>query len=49
MYQSNFREMSGAYPRVLLSQRSLIQMEEEYIAQLVAAHRAQVEIETLLP
>jgi cobalt-zinc-cadmium efflux system outer membrane protein len=48
MYQGNFREMAASYPKVLLAQRSLVQMEEEYVAQLLAAWRAQVEIESLL-
>lgn len=48
MYQGNFRQMAAAYPKVLLAQRSLIQMEEEYIAQLTAAWQARVEIDSLL-
>jgi cobalt-zinc-cadmium efflux system outer membrane protein len=48
MYQGNFRQMAAAYPKVLLAQRSLMQMEEEYIAQLVAAWRARVEMDSLL-
>jgi cobalt-zinc-cadmium efflux system outer membrane protein len=48
MYQGNFRQMAAAYPKVLLAQRNLIQMEEEYIAQLVAAWQARVEIDSLL-
>jgi hypothetical protein len=48
MYQGNFRQMAAAYPKVLLAQRNLIQMEEEYIAQLVAAWKAWVEIDNLL-
>ncbi len=48
MYRGNFRQMAAAYPKVLLAQRSLIQMEEEYIAQLTAAWQARVEIDSLL-
>ncbi len=48
MYQGNFRQMAAAYPKVLLAQRSLIQMEQEYIAQLVAAWQARLEIDSLL-
>ena len=48
MYQGNFRQMAASYPKVLLAQRNLIQMEEEYIAQLVAAREARVEIDSLL-
>lgn len=48
MYTGNFRQMSAAYPLVLNAQRSLIQLQDDYIAQLVAAWRAAVEIEGLL-
>ena len=48
MYQGNFRQMAAAYPKVLFAQRSLIQMEEEYIAQLTAAWQARMEIDSLL-
>ena len=47
MFQASFRQMAAAYPNVLSSQRTLIQMEEEYIEQLVTAWRAKVEIEAL--
>ena len=46
--QGNFRQMAAAYPKVLLAQRSLIQTEEEYVAQLTAAWQARVEIDSLL-
>ena len=48
MYQGNFRQMAAAYPKVLMAQRNLIQMEEEYIYQLVTAWRAQIEMDSLL-
>lgn len=48
MYQGNFRQMAASYPKVLMAQRTLIQMEEEYVAQLLAAWRAQIEMDSLL-
>ncbi len=48
MYQENFREMAAAYPKVLGAQRTLIQLEEEYLMQLQAAWRAEVDMEALL-
>ena len=48
MYTGNFRQMAVAYPQVLASQRSLIQLENDYVAQLVAAWRAFIEIDALL-
>ena len=48
LYTGNFRQMAVAYPRVLAAQRSLIQLEDEYVAQLISAWRAAVEIDGLL-
>ena len=48
MYTGNFRNMAVAYPLVLSTQRSLIQLEEDYIGQLMTAWRAAAEIEGLL-
>ena len=48
MYTSNFRNMAVAYPQVLAAQRSLIQLEDDYVAQLITAWQASVEIDGLL-
>jgi cobalt-zinc-cadmium efflux system outer membrane protein len=48
MYLSNFGNMTAAYAQVLLTQRNLIQLREEYVAALVSAWRSAVEIEGLL-
>ena len=48
MYASNFRNMAVAYPQVLAAQRSLIQLEDDYIAQLITAWLAATEIDGLL-
>lgn len=48
LYQSNFRQMAAAYPQVLIAQRNLFQIQEEYIAALVAVWQRAVEIQGLL-
>jgi cobalt-zinc-cadmium efflux system outer membrane protein len=37
LYQKNYRKMAGAYPQVLISQRTLFQLEVEYIQALDSA------------
>ena len=34
MYQTNYRSMAGAYPQVLISQRTLFQLQAEYVQAL---------------
>jgi cobalt-zinc-cadmium efflux system outer membrane protein len=34
LYQANYQKMSGAYPQVLISQRTLFQLEVEYVQAL---------------
>jgi cobalt-zinc-cadmium efflux system outer membrane protein len=48
MYLSNFGNMAAPYAQVLLTQRNLFQLEEEYVAALMAGWRSAVEIEGLL-
>jgi len=48
MYTGNFRQMAVAYPQVLAAQRTFIQLEDDYVAQLTAAWRAALEIDGLL-
>jgi len=48
LYQTSFRQMAAAYPQVLIAQRSLFQLREEYIAALVGAWRSAVEIQGFL-
>ena len=48
MYSSNFGNMTATYAQVLMTQRNLIQMREEYVSALVNAWRSAVEIEGLL-
>jgi outer membrane protein, heavy metal efflux system len=48
LYLSNFGQMNAAYTQVLLTQRNLIQMQEEYVAALTTAWRAAMEIQSLL-
>jgi outer membrane protein, heavy metal efflux system len=48
MYTSNFGNMVATYSQVLMTQRNLIQLREEYITALVTAWRSAVEIDGLL-
>ncbi len=48
LYQTNFRQMAAAYPQVIISQRNLFQLQEDYVATLVSAWQRAVEIQSLL-
>ncbi len=48
MYASNFGNMAAPYTQVLLTQRSLFQLEEEYLSVLMSAWRSAIEIDGLL-
>jgi cobalt-zinc-cadmium efflux system outer membrane protein len=48
MYQANFGNMAAPYARVLLAQRNLFQLEEEYVAAVMAGWSNVVEMEGLL-
>jgi len=48
LYLNNFRQMGAAYPQVLIAQRNLFQVHEEYLTALVDTWRSTVEIEGLL-
>jgi cobalt-zinc-cadmium efflux system outer membrane protein len=48
LYLKSFEDMAAAYPQVLIAQRSLFEIEEEYVNQLVGAWQASVEIDGLL-
>jgi cobalt-zinc-cadmium efflux system outer membrane protein len=48
LYLNNFRQMAAAYPQVLIAQRNLFQLQQEYINALVNTWRYAVEIEGLL-
>jgi cobalt-zinc-cadmium efflux system outer membrane protein len=37
LYQANYKRMAGAYPQVLISQRTLFQLESEYVQALANA------------
>jgi cobalt-zinc-cadmium efflux system outer membrane protein len=34
LYQTNYQKMAGAYPQVLIAQRTLFQLEAEYVQAL---------------
>jgi cobalt-zinc-cadmium efflux system outer membrane protein len=44
LYQSNYQSMAGAYPQVLISQRTLFQLEADYIQALESAWQGAVVI-----
>jgi cobalt-zinc-cadmium efflux system outer membrane protein len=44
LYIANYRNMAGAYPQALLSQRTLFQLEAEYVEALARAWQASLEI-----
>lgn len=48
LYLNSFRQMAAAYPQVLIAQRNLFQMQEDYISALVTTWRSAVEIQGLL-
>ena len=48
LYLNNFRQMAAAYPQVLIAQRNLFQLQQDYINALVNIWRNAVEIEGLL-
>ena len=48
LYLNNFRQMAAAFPQVLIAQRNLFQLQQDYITALVNTWRSAVEIEGLL-
>ena len=48
LYVNSFRGMAAAYPQVLIAQRNLFQLQEDYVTALVAAWQRAVEIQGLL-
>jgi len=48
LYVGNFREMAAAYPQVLIAQRNLFQLQEDYVSALVKTWLTAVEIRGLL-
>jgi cobalt-zinc-cadmium efflux system outer membrane protein len=48
LYLNSFRQMAAAYPQVLIAQRNLFQVHDEYLTALVDTWRSAVEIEGLL-
>ena len=48
LYLRSFRQMAAAYPQVIIAQRNLFQIQEDYVATLVTAWQRAVEIEGLL-
>jgi outer membrane protein, heavy metal efflux system len=45
LYQTNYQRMAGAYPQVLISQRTLFQLEAEYVQALENAWQSALVIQ----
>lgn len=48
LYLASFKQMSASYPQVLISQRTLFQVREDYLNALVALHQNAIRIEGFL-
>jgi len=48
MYLASFRQMAAAYPQVLISQRTMFQVRENYLDALVSLHQNAISIEGFL-
>ena len=48
LYLRSFRQMAAAYPQVLIAQRNLFQLQEDFITVLVNGWRSAIEIQGLL-
>jgi len=48
LYLNSFRQMAAAYPQVVITQRNLFQLQEDYVSTLVNAWQRAVEIQSLL-
>lgn len=48
-YLEQYQQMMAAYPQVLITERTLIQIEEEYVDSLARAWDAAISLQTLLP
>ena len=48
LYSSSFRQMAASYPQVLISQRTMFQVREQYLDSLVSLRQRTIEIEGLL-
>ncbi|MGH9915292.1 MAG: hypothetical protein ACRD63_08410, partial [Pyrinomonadaceae bacterium] len=48
LYLTSFRQMSASYPQVLISQRTMFQVREQYLDALVDLKRNAIQIEGFL-
>lgn len=48
LYLNSFRQMAAAYPQVVIAQRNLFQLQEDYVSTLVSAWQRAVEIQSSL-
>ncbi|MEX2300912.1 MAG: TolC family protein [Bryobacterales bacterium] len=48
LYRNNFQRMAAAYPQVLIAQRNVLQLQRDYIQELVSVWKSAAEIEGML-
>jgi cobalt-zinc-cadmium efflux system outer membrane protein len=48
LYRNNFQQMAAAYPQVLIAQRNVLQLQRDYIQELVSVWKSAAEIEGML-
>jgi len=48
LYLKSFRQMASAYPQVVITQRNLFQLQEDYVAALIGAWQRSIEIQGFL-
>jgi cobalt-zinc-cadmium efflux system outer membrane protein len=48
LYLNSFRQMAAAYPQVLIAQRNLFQLVEDYVMALESAWQRSIEIQGML-
>jgi cobalt-zinc-cadmium efflux system outer membrane protein len=48
LHLARFREMAASYPQVLVAQRTLVQVNEDYLGKLDAAWRAAIQLQGFL-
>jgi outer membrane protein, heavy metal efflux system len=46
LYRANYQSMAAAYPQVLIAQRTLFQLQVDYIQSLATAWQSALQIQT---
>ncbi len=48
MYLTGFRRMAAAYPQVIIAQRNLFELQQDYVRSLILAWQRVVDVEGML-